>query len=346
MGSGVAVEASQQEGVTEVIAMDINPKRVEALRGKPRIRPTTRLEDALDDPEVKYVLITASNDAHYPLAMASFEAGKAVFCEKPIANTLAEASEMVETAERKGLFFQIGFELRYSKLYTKVKEWIDAGLLGQVVNTQCTYICSEFHQKGSWRNKKATGGSMFGEKLSHYVDLPRWWIGSPVVEVHSLCAPNVVPYYEVRDNYHTMYRFANGAVSSLTFIMYVGQTFAGDPLQNIIDQQRGDGHQLTYLVVGTKGAAATDVFNRTIKRWEFGDSKASMTSKWVENITWDSKEDGLYFHDGRTQHLDLLHRVRNGLPPMTPARDALETMKVVFAAEESADSGRPVTIMN
>jgi len=44
---------------------------------------------------------------------------------------------------------------------------------------------------------------MFGEKLSHYVDLPRWWVGSPVTEVHSVCAPNLVPYYEVRDNYYT-----------------------------------------------------------------------------------------------------------------------------------------------
>ena len=38
---------------------------------------------------------------------------------------------------------------------------------------------------------------MFGEKLSHYVDLPRWWIGSPVVEVYATCAPNIVPYMEV-----------------------------------------------------------------------------------------------------------------------------------------------------
>jgi len=61
------------------------------------------------------------------------------------------------------------------------------------VNTQFTYICSEFHRKGSWRNHKATGGSMFGEKLSHYVDLPRWWIGADIDTVFSVCAPNIIP---------------------------------------------------------------------------------------------------------------------------------------------------------
>ena len=344
MGNGVARQVIRQPGVDEVIAVDINPDQLTGLSNVEGIRTTTNLDEALADPAVKLALITASNDAHYPLAMAAFAAGKAVMCEKPIANTLAEAREMVETAERLGLFFQIGFELRYSRLYTKVKEWIDADLLGNVINTQCTYICSEFHHKGSWRNAKTTGGSMFGEKLSHYVDLPRWWIGAPVVDVLSACAPNLVPYYEVRDNYHTTYRFANGAVSQLTFIMYLGQTFDGDPLQNVVTQQQGDGHQLTYLIVGTKGAAATDVFHRTIKRWQFGDSPDCMTSKLVEELTWKPSEDGRYFHNGADQHSDILYRVANGLPPMTPARDAYGTMKLVFAAEQSADSGELVRL--
>lgn len=344
MGYGVALATARQPGVDEVIVMDVAAERLAGLAGRARLRTTTELDQALGDPAVKLVLITASNDAHYPLTMAALRAGKAVMCEKPMANTLREAREMVETAERLGLFFQIGFELRYSKLYTKVKEWIDAGLLGQVVNTQCTYVCSEFHHKDSWRNRKSSGGSMFGEKLSHYVDLPRWWIGAPVVDVFTACAPNVVPYYEVRDNYHSIYRFANGAVSELSFVMYVGHTFNGDPLRNCIDQQRGDGHQLTFLVVGTRGAAATDVFYRSLRRWEFGDSPACMTSRLVETLTWDGSEDSSYFHNGNDQHLDILDRVRRGLPPMTPARDAYETMKLVFAAEQSADTGAVVRL--
>jgi len=140
------------------------------------------------------------------------------------------------------------------------------------------------------------------------------------------------------------YRFANGAVSSLTFIMYVGQTFAGDPLRNVIDQQRGDGHELRYLVVGTKGAAETDVFARTLKRWEFGDSPTCMTSKLVEERTWDPAEDGRHFHDGDSQNRDIVRRVLAGEPPMTPARDALETMRLVFAAERAADEARVVRL--
>ncbi len=341
MGRGAIRVALNEECVDSVVAMDVNPDQlagVSTVFGD-QVTTTTRLDDVMNDDAVKLVFVTASNAAHKPLSMAAFEAGKAVLCEKPMATTVEDAQDMVDAAERHGVFFQVGFELRYSKLYTKITDWVEKGLLGQVVNTQCKYICSEFHHKGSWRNRRETGGNMFGEKLCHYVDLPRWWIGSQVEDVFSACAPNVVPYYQVRDNYHTIYRFANGAVSELTFVMYVGQTFDGDPLQNVIDQQRGDGHELRYLIVGTKGAAETDVFNRTIKRWEFGDSPECMTSKLTETLTWDPADDGHYFHDTGTQNRDVIRRVRDGLPPMTPARDSLETMKLVFGAEQSADTG-------
>jgi len=345
MGSGVVhILKNKCDAVQEVIAYDVDAAQLARLGDKAKVRTTTDLGEILRDDAVRVVFVTAANHAHKALATAALEAGKAVMCEKPIATTLADARQMVETAERLNGWLQIGFELRYSTLYTTVKEWINAGLLGTVVNTQCTYICSEFHGKGSWRNNIATGGSMFGEKLSHYVDLPRWWVGDEVVEAYAVCAPNTVPYYEVHDNYHATYRFKNGAVSQLTFMMSPAATFKGDPLVNVVTQQQGDGHALQFLVVGTKGAAATDVFYRKIKRWEFGDSPDKMTSTWVEDITWDCKEDGRYFHNGVDQTIDIVRRVAAGEPPYTPARDSYETMRLCEAVERSADTGALVRL--
>lgn len=338
MGMG-AMSVCRDSGLLDgVIGVDVDARRI-AHAVKQGFEATDNLKKALADKKVGLVFVTASNNAHKPLVLAALNAGKAVMCEKPIATTLDDAREMVELSERKDLFFQIGFELRYSKLYMQIKEWIDQGLLGQVMNTHCYYICSEFHGKGSWRNKLSSGGGMFGEKLSHYVDLPRWWIGAPATEVYSACAPNVIPYYEVRDNYHTTYRFSNGAVSQLTFHMAVGETFAGDPLRDYIEQQQEDGHALRYLIVGTKGAASTDVFFRKLKRWEFGDSPKCMTSKLVENLTWDLKEDQVYYHNSNGQNIEIIKQVLAGRPPHFPARDAYETMRLVEATERSADTG-------
>jgi predicted dehydrogenase len=185
---------------------------------------------------------------------------------------------------------------------------------------------------------------MFGEKLSHYVDLPRWWVGSKVVDVFSCSAPNTIPYFEIRDNYHTTYRFSNGAVSSLTFMMGPAAHFAGDPLQDMVTQQVGDGHTLKFIVAGDKGAAETEIFGRTIKRWEYSDSPDYMISTLVENITWDCAEDHFYFHNTTDQTTDIVDRVSKGLPPKTAPRDALETMKLCFAAEQSSNTGKLVTL--
>ena len=216
-------------------------------------------------------------------------------------------------------------------------------LLGDVVNTHCYYMASAY-AKASWRVKKARSGCMFGEKLSHYVDLQRWWIGAEVSEVSTYSAPNTVPYMEIRDNYHTSCRFANGAVSHLTFMMGPAATFRGDPLQCVTDQQIGDGHALRYFVCGTKGAAETDVFSRSIKRWQYADTPYCQESDVVETLTWDRAEDHAYYHNTHDQTLDIVRRVQEGLPPKTPARDAFETMRLCFAAERSADLRRPVRL--
>jgi len=127
MGRGLARFARSIEGVDRVVAMDVDPAALKPLEGQDRIETTTDLRAALDDPEVRLACVTSSNASHKPLVLAAIEAGKAVFCEKPIATTYADAREMVEAAEARGAFFQVGFECRYSRFYEIVKEWIDAG---------------------------------------------------------------------------------------------------------------------------------------------------------------------------------------------------------------------------
>jgi predicted dehydrogenase len=344
MGENVIRHLADSTLVRNITVFDHHRERMESLRQRHGVETSENLERVLDDPEIRLVFITASNNAHKDLTMAALEAGKAVMCEKPMATTLADAEAMVEAAERTKGFLQVGFELRYSHLYTAVKDWIDKGLMGRVLNTHCMYSSSAWGRHDVWRAASRTSGGMFGEKLSHYVDLTRWWIGVEVEDVYATCAPNVIPYYEVHDNYHCTYRFKNGAVSHLTFTMGAAATFKGDPLQNAVSQQAGDGHALRYLVYGEKGAAETDVFPRTIKRWEFGENDYGQTSAWVQTETWNPERDFAYFHNTHDQALDIVRRVAEGEPPQISPRDALETTRLCFAAEVSARESRIVRL--
>lgn len=344
MGENVIHHLADSPLVRGITAFDRSRERLAALKEQFGVNTAATLNEILEDPAIRLVFVTASNNAHKDLTIAALEAGKAVMCEKPMATSLADAIAMVEAAERTKGFLQVGFELRYSCLYTTVKKWIDRGLLGRVLNAQCTYCSSAWGRHDQWRVAASSSGGMFGEKLSHYVDLVRWWVGDSVEEVFAACAPNVIPYYEVHDNYHCTYRFKGGAVSQLTFMMAPAATFRGDPLQNAVSQQTGDGHALRYLIYGDKGAAETDVFPRTIKRWEFGEDDYGQTSNWIQTETWNPEQDFSYFHNTQGQALDIVRRVAEGEPPSIAPHDALETTRLCFAAELSATERRPVRL--
>lgn len=343
MGRTVIGHLKECPEVSKIIAYDISREQLAKTKERTGVPCTESLNEVLGDPEISLVFITAANLVHKELSIAAMRAGKAVMCEKPMALNLADATEMVAEAEKHNVFFQIGFELRYSRLYSMVKEWIGEGKLGEIRNIQCNYIACAF-AANSWRIKLASGGSMFAEKLSHYIDLPRWWTGSEIRDVYTAVSPNVVSYYEVKDNYQATFRFKNGAVNHLTFMSPFASTAKTDPLQDMLEQQKEDGHELRYLIMGTRGAAETDVFHRQIKRWEFSENANGFESKWVEHCHWKPEEDHRYFHNTCEQTHDIVRRVRNGLPPMTPAKDALETMKACEAVDLSAERGSIVKI--
>ena len=189
MGGTHVGAAKASPYVDKIYGYEPDQARREMRAKELNIIPAT-LEEILADPTIKMVSIAASNDAHVPLAEASLRAGKAVLCEKPMGDTLEEAERLIKVKNETNGWLQIGFELHYSKMYQQVKQWIDEGKLGDVVNVQCRYYCCEFHKKNSWRSKNY-GSFLIGEKLSHYLDLQRWFFSNTEVPatVYSLSAP-------------------------------------------------------------------------------------------------------------------------------------------------------------
>ena len=92
---------------------------------------TTDYRDLLGDSSIDAVLIsTTPEPTHYPIAKQSFEAGKHVFLEKPIALELAEADELIALARSKNLLFTIGYSQRFNSKFAYVKRAIDDGSIG------------------------------------------------------------------------------------------------------------------------------------------------------------------------------------------------------------------------
>ncbi len=112
---------------------DLDPARLELIgRQFPDPRTTTDLESVLSDPTIDAVVIRASAGAHKELALAALAAGKHTYVEKPLALSAADAEEIVQSADARGLTLMVGHLLLYHSAVLYLKELIDSGDLGDL----------------------------------------------------------------------------------------------------------------------------------------------------------------------------------------------------------------------
>ncbi len=127
------------------------------------------------------IAITTPNKLHHPIALAAFDAGLHVICEKPLALNAAEAREMLARATARKRKHLVMFDYRAMPAARRAKELIDAGFLGRVFHVVAMYQHASYLDPArpfAWRMSKAESGTgTLGDLDSHIVDLTRWWVG-------------------------------------------------------------------------------------------------------------------------------------------------------------------------
>ena len=162
---------------------DPNPASIEAT--KKQLAPGAKVyEDyhqLVKDPELDWVFVGSWNCYHRQQVEAAFESGKHVFCEKPLATTLEDCLAMRDAQHKSGCRFVIGFTLRYSPHYRKLKELIESGAVGRIVSMEFNEVLHFDHGgyiHGDWRRLQKNAGSHMLEKCCHDIDLAHWIVGS------------------------------------------------------------------------------------------------------------------------------------------------------------------------
>jgi len=113
--------------------IDADPERLAlASSHHPQARTTASLDEALDDPSLRAVVLATSVPTHAELAIRVLDAGRDCFVEKPLARTAADAERVVETARRTGRVLMVGHLLEYHPGVARLAELADSGELGEV----------------------------------------------------------------------------------------------------------------------------------------------------------------------------------------------------------------------
>jgi len=149
----------------------------------------TDVATALADSEIHGVIIASSTDTHADLIELSAKAGKAIFCEKPVDLDLARVHRCVETIKVQKVPCAIGFNRRYDPQFTKLKEAISDGHVG---NLEMVTITSRDPSPPPIEYIKVSGG-LFKDMMIHDFDMARWLLSEEPIEVFATASCHVDP---------------------------------------------------------------------------------------------------------------------------------------------------------
>ena len=182
----------------------------------------------LKDPAVQVFDNGGPNDAHAKPTIAAAEAGKHVFCEKPLARTADEAATMLEAVEKAKVKHMVAFNYRFVPAIVQARRLIESGKLGRIFHFRAVYlqewiIDPKFPRV--WRlEKKIAGSGALGDLGAHVIDLARFLVGEPTrvsgltktfIEERPMPDGKGKGKVDVDDAFISLFEFDNGAIGTI-----------------------------------------------------------------------------------------------------------------------------------
>ena len=162
--------------------MDTNLDRAEAFARETGAEPFADFDQALQQSEFDAVDLMLPHDLHEPFAMASFEAGKHLLLEKPLAPTLSACDRILAAARKSDKVFMVAENAQYWPEIVKAKELIEAGAIGEIITARAAFVMAFdkrwFPDEKPWRFElERTGGGITIDGGSHWIRPLRMWLG-------------------------------------------------------------------------------------------------------------------------------------------------------------------------
>jgi len=215
--SDVLADAIQRSGKLEILACySRSEEKRRNFAAKYNCRPAASYEAVLTDPEIEAIINTTPNDLHLTTTRAAAAAGKHVFLDKPIANTVADGRALTKACHEAGVVLALGYQRRRESQFRWIRQQIEAGRFGRLVNAEANISRDRLGKIDltSWRYQAAgmPGGVMLQIGI-HYTDVLEYLIG-PIHAVRGQWAQLVLPG-DNPDVASLILEHENGALSTL-----------------------------------------------------------------------------------------------------------------------------------
>ena len=278
----------------------------------------------LEEQKPELVAIALGSGLKKTISIDCMTAGANVIVEKPIALSLDDADNMIDTAKKCGVKLIVNHQLRFGQTVRALKSESQGNYFGKLLygtvhvrrNRNKAYF-----DGAKWRGTWANDGGTLMNQCIHYTDLLQWFMGSDVDEVFAYTDRMIHPYIEAEDLGLALVKFKNGAYATIEGSV---NTYP----KNLSDSMTLFGEKGTVCL---RGKTLDE-----IEAWNFEQGPQSRDEA-VEQFQIEDMGSGhipLYNYA-----IDVIHGGKNNLCPAENARKALE---LILAIYQSAAEGRPV----
>jgi myo-inositol 2-dehydrogenase/D-chiro-inositol 1-dehydrogenase len=302
-----------------VEADDERSKKVKASLGQDNIKfvNCSETDTVLADPRVHAVVITTPTQTHYPLVIESLQKGKAVFCEKPIANQMTEIKKCYDLAQELGLPLHCAFNRRFDPSFVNVRERVARGELGKV---HMIKSCSRDSPLPSIDYLRTSNG-IFHDCAVHDIDLVCWILNEYPTKVFASATAHMKQIAEIddHDTVAIQLTFPSGGMSLIDLSRFAIYGY---------DQRLEVFGPAGMLQCGNQNALGVQSY------------KATAVSEAPIWYSFASRYEEAY-----KRELEHFINVIEGIEKLTVSSiETLSVCKVASACEESARTGKPVEI--
>jgi predicted dehydrogenase len=320
--SGAHARAARESGATRlVMASEVDPARADAFEAKWSCPVVADYREVFDNPEVEIVSLTLPHWLHEPIGVAAAEAGKHIFVEKPMADTVEECDRMIAAARANGVKLFTGHTEQFLAANVAARNLIASGEVGSpVLATDCWYKAFGVASRPPWFLDRSKGGGMWLMNGAHMVDRLTYLMGQRVVAVKALVQTR---FHQIAadDTALAYLQFADGTAATIAHTGYKDHPGAG------VDHIGGE------IMITCTEAQLKIVDRARLYRSVAGEKGGVWREIEVERV------------DTTTAELRaLVNNIIDDEPETVSVQQARHIVAVMLACEESSRTGREVLV--
>ncbi len=311
------------EPVAIMSRRNLNPSDIKAEYGVD-VKIYNDYDEFLKDENIDIVDICTPHPFHPEQTIKAANAGKDLIIEKPIALNFEDAVKMLEAVEKNNVMTSVCFEVRFISVSQTMKSIIDRDLIGEIYYAEADYFhgIGPWYKQFEWNIKKEMGGSSLLTAGCHALDILLWLVNGEVEEVFSYSTKNP----------HEVYKPYEYDTTSVTLLKFKDKKILGK-VASVTDCMQP--YVFNVNIVGSHGTVKNDLFYT---------KKIEGLQDWSKMAVQLIDSGDVAHHPYKEQFSYFAKCLDEGKTPMNDLASAFETHRVIFAADKSAETGKPVSM--